>query len=188
MGYDRLNSPTYFRHQEEDITGELVRSMQEALEDRAAPSWAKNFSAAEETRVNDPTRLGKRRRRIDIEIVKSQVGRRPRFRFESKRLNDAASRRDYLGEDGLGCFLDGRYAKEDGVAGMLGYVQADSIESHAQALEEAIVADLNNYGVREDGQWRPCRIVGDLTSFQTVHNRRGGLPAISLLHTLLRFC
>lgn len=188
MGYDRLDSSAYSQHQEEDITGELVRSMQDALQDRNAPTWAKNFWAVEEARVNDLTRFGKRRRRIDIEIRKSQVGPRPRFRFESKRLNDTVSRRSYLGADGLGCFLEGRYANEDDIAGMLGYVQADSIESHALALEETIANNRETYAVQEDGRWRSCRILDDLTSFQTDHRRAGGLPGISLLHTLLPFC
>ena len=43
MGYDRMNPRQFSRHEEEDITGELTRSMQEALEDRTAPRWAKNF-------------------------------------------------------------------------------------------------------------------------------------------------
>ncbi|MCE9526864.1 MAG: hypothetical protein K8R36_12505 [Planctomycetales bacterium] len=138
MGYDLLDSPTYSGHEEEDITGELVRSMRVALQSRKAPKWAKNFWAFEETRVNDPTRLGKRRLRIDIEILKSQEGPRPLFRFEAKRLRDTASRREYLGKEGLGCFLDGRYAKEDDTAGMLGYVQADTISSHAKKLDSAM--------------------------------------------------
>ena len=143
---------------------------------------------SEETRVHDPTRLGKRRCRIDIEILKSQEGPRPRFRFEAKRLHDTTSRHDYLGDDGLGCFLDGRYAKEDDIAGMLGYVQADSIDSHAQSLEQAMAKDPTRYALRTDGHWKACQIVRDLTSFQTDHDRVGALPAITLLHTLLSFC
>jgi len=188
MGYDRLDSATYVRHEEEDITGELVRSMQDALQDRNAPKWAKNFWAMEETRVNEPTRSGKRRRRIDIEILKSQEGPRPRFRFEAKRLHDTTSRRDYLGEAGLGCFLDGRYAKEDAVAGMLGYVQADFIDSHTEALEKAIRKDPKVYAVGTGGEWKSCEIVKQLASFQTRHDRVGSLPAITLFHTLLSFC
>jgi len=187
MGYDRLDPRKYAGHDEEDITGELVRSMQDALQERSAPKWTKNFWAMEETRVHDPTRLGKRRRRIDIEILKSQQGPRPRFRFEAKRLHDTASRRDYLGDDGLGCFLDGRYARGDDIAGMLGYVQADSIKFHAKELEKAMARHLEAYAVEADGQWKVCKIVSSLTSFETKHHRTGALPTITLLHTLLSF-
>ena len=187
MGYDLLDPRSYAAHVEEEITGELVRSMQEALQNRSALKWAKNFWAVEETRVHDPTRLGKRRRRIDIEILRSQQGPRPRFRFEAKRLHDTASRDDYLGHDGLGCFLDGRYAREDDVAGMLGYIQAGSIDSHAQALQKVLARNLRRYYVETDGQWKSREIVKDLTSFETSHRREGSLPAITLLHTLLHF-
>jgi len=188
MGYNQLAPTTYMWHEEEDITGELVRSMQDALQRRSAPKWTRNFWAVEETRVHDPTRLGKRRVRLDIEIVKSQQGPRPRFRFEAKRLNDAASRREYLGNDGLGCFLDGRYAKEDDVAGMLGYVQAAAISFHAEKLEEAIARKREAYSVEAGGEWKTCQLVKDLSSFETRHRRKGKLPVITLLHTLLSFC
>lgn len=187
LGYKKLDAPTYARHEEEDITGELVRSMQAALQDRNAPKWARNFWAAEETRVNDPTRLGKRRCRIDIEILKSQHGPRPRFRFEAKRLRGTTSRRDYLGNEGLGCFLDGRYAKDDEFAGMLGYVQSESIKSHAEKLEEVMAGKLDAYSVETDGQWKKCEIVDDLASFVTKHRRKGELSAITVIHTLLSF-
>jgi hypothetical protein len=188
MGYDLLDPPKYATSEEENITGELVRSMQNALQDRRAPKWAKNFWAVEETRVHDPTRLGKHRCRIDIEILKSQQGPRPRFRFEAKRLHDTASRRNYLGDDGLGCFLDGRYAKEDEIAGMLGYVQAESISFHAEKLEKAMAGKLEAYGVELDGQWKSREIVKSLNSFETRHRRKGAIPAITILHTLLSFC
>ena len=104
--------------------------MQDALEDLEAPVWTKNFWAVEETRVNDGEREGKYRRRIDIEIIEHRRGPRPRFRFEAKRLRDSDSRREYLGHDGLGCFLDGRYAASDPDAGMLGYVQEGKAADH----------------------------------------------------------
>lgn len=187
MGYDLLDVPSCAKHDEEEITGELVLSMQSALQDRMAPKWAKNFWPVEEIRVNDPGRLGKRRLRIDIEIVKMQHGPRPRFRFEAKRLRDAASRREYLGDEGLGCFLDGRYAREDDEAGMLGYVQSDSIESHVEEFEKKFSGESEALAVEADCPWQSCRIVDELTSFKTKHRRAEPLSAITLFHTLLRF-
>jgi hypothetical protein len=187
MGYELLDPPTFAGHEEEEITGELVRSMQDALQDRSAPTWAKNFWVGEETRVHDPTRRGKHRRRIDIEILKTQQGPRPRFRFEAKRLHDAASRRDYLGAEGLSCYLDGRYAKEDDIAGMLGYVQAGAMDFHAEQLQRTMARNLEVYALEPDGHWKSSQVVKNLTSFETRHRRKGSLPAIRLLHTLLRF-
>ena len=187
MGYDRLVAPAFSEHEEEAITGELTRAMLGALEDRDAPKWAKHLWVIEEARVHDPSRLGKRRLRIDIEFIWLQDGPKPRFRFEAKRLNDASSRRKYLGEDGVSCFLDGRYAKEDEIAGMLGYVQKDSIASHVTALERTLKSDQKRYAVTGDQQWTVTPIIKELTTYRTTHNRSNSLPPIVLLHTFLSF-
>jgi hypothetical protein len=187
MGYDRLDAAAFWQHEEEDITGELTRSMQDALQDRAAPKWAKNFWAVEETRIPDRMRMGKRRLRIDIEIIKGQQGPRPRFRFEAKRLRDAASRREYLGDDGLGCFLHGRYARDDEIAGMIGYVQEGTVEAHATALERVLLSDPTRYSAQGCDQWMKTELVDKLITYRTEHNRRALLPPIILLHTLLSF-
>lgn len=137
MGYDRMESSKFASSEEEDITGQLTNSMQEALQSDSAPRWCSNFWANDEVRVNDSSRLGKSRLRLDIEIVQHQRGRRPKLRFEAKRLigNDGA--REYLGPKGLGCFLDGGYAKEDSIVGMLGYIQNGTTDSHATSIWRA---------------------------------------------------
>ena len=188
MGYDLLDAAAFCNSQEEDITGELTRSMQTAVEGRDAPRWAKNFWASEEVRVADDSRLGKRRKRIDIEIIQHQAGPRPRFRIEAKRLHSPASRRDYLGEDGLGCFLDGRYAKKDQMAGMLGYVQEGTLELHAEAIGEFLKKKPTKYAVAPNGGWAKATILKDLATYRSVHGRVKPLPAIVILHTLLSFC
>jgi hypothetical protein len=187
-GYDRLDSASFAGSEEEDITGELSRAMQGSLEDLQAPLWAKNFSVIEEERVHDDKRLGKRRLRIDIAVIHHQRGPRPRFRFEAKRLRDTDSRRDYLGSEGLGCFLDGRYAKDDPDAGMLGYVQSDSPATHVVALREALARDSKRYQIHEGGEWREHPITKGLSTFQSVHFRTNIGSQIIIFHTLLDFC
>ena len=188
MGYARLDAPSLANHEEEEIAGELTRAMQEAVQDIAAPRWAKHFWPAEETRVHESGRLGKHRRRIDIEILQHGIAPRRRLRFEAKRLRDAASHRRYLGEDGLGCFLDGRYAKEDSIAGMLGYVQQDSVKGQARRLADTLEAAPENYAMVADGQWKEVVIVTELSTFRSIHSRRRPLGPITLLHTFLLFC
>ena len=83
MGYERLDVRSFADRQEEEITGELTRAMQSALQDPRSPRWAKNFWVHEETRVHGHGRLGKRRFRIDIEIMRHGLAERPRFRFEA---------------------------------------------------------------------------------------------------------
>jgi len=61
MGYERLDPRAPAGHEEEDITGELTRAMQTALQDPGSPRWAKNFWTQEEIPVHGQGRLGKRR-------------------------------------------------------------------------------------------------------------------------------
>jgi hypothetical protein len=41
---------------------------------------------------------------------------------------------DYVGDEGMGCFISSKYAKDDPDAGMLGYVQQDTPEAWAARL------------------------------------------------------
>ena len=187
MGYERLDSRALTGHEEEDITGELTRAMQTALEDSGAPRWVKNFWAQEEVPVHGQGRLGKRRPKVDIQVMQHGVVKRPRFRFEAKRLHDSRSRRRYLGHDGLGCYLDGRYAHDDETAGMIGYVQQGAVEDHAASLAQMLRNDPKRYWVTEQGQWTHAQVLATLSTYRSVHERVNPLPCIVLLHTLLPF-
>jgi hypothetical protein len=190
MGYARLHAPSSFAERsEEDITGELVAAMRAAVEDPAAPAWGCFFWVHEEVRVSQKGRTGKRRKRIDIEIMQNgRSGPRPRFCFEAKRLHSAASRGVYLGPKGLGRFLKGSYAKNDDTAGMLGYVQEGTVASQANALGQAIQTAPGRYGVTPNGDWASHSVVDELTTFRSKHRRATPLPSITLFHTLLLFC
>jgi len=115
------------------------------------------------------------------------VAKRPRFRFEAKRLHDARSRRAYLGHDGWECYLEGRYARDDDTAGMLGYVQQGTVEDHAASLAQMLRNKPKRYCVTEHGQWVEARVVATLSTYRSVHERVDPLPCIVLLHTLLPF-
>ena len=186
-GYDLLDRTTLAALDEEAITGRLTNAMQDAVQDLAAPRWMKNFWPVEETRVNDGDREGKHRYRIDIEVVEQRRGPRPRFRFEAKRLRDSDSRREYLGYDGLGCFLDGRYAAGDPDAGMIGYVQEGKTEDHVVAICDSLARDTARFYVTQDGGWIEHRVVKGVQTYATSHQRTGGLPRIMIFHTLLEF-
>ncbi len=186
MGYDLIDSASLAVSEEEAITGRLTKAMQDALQDWQAPRWTKNFWANEEIRVNDGEREGKYRRRIDIEVIELIRGPRPRFRFEAKRLRDSESRREYLGDDGLGCFLDGRYAASDTAAGMLGYVQEGTEADHVRTLSDSLLKNPVRFNVADDGEWKAHRLVNGLQTYASSHRRTGGLSGIVIFHTLLK--
>lgn len=187
MGYDRLDCSSFRDSEEEDITGELVKTMRLAIEDRAAPRWTHAFWISEEVPIDMGERKGKRRRRIDIEIVANRPGVRPKFQFEAKRLADSTSRSKYLGQEGLGRFLAGLYAPESEVVGMLGYVQDGTTAVHSEMLGAALNDNPQLYGLSAGGEWVQESIIPDLKTFRTCHDRPSSHAELVVLHSLLQF-
>jgi hypothetical protein len=109
-GYTELRPAALQNEEEPAITGELVRTMKFVQERGDAPRWMIYLHIADDPPVNSPGRLGKHRRRVDIEFEKPQRGRHPRFQCEAKRLFQTDSLAKYLGIDGLGRFLVGDYS------------------------------------------------------------------------------
>jgi len=69
MSYDFLIPTQYKNSDEPDISGEFVKKMKEITQSDTAPRWASRFSIHDDPPINEPRRLGKNRRRVDIELV-----------------------------------------------------------------------------------------------------------------------
>ena len=188
LGYATLKPTELSCAQEEHITGELVRSIETVLDDAGAPYWMRWFSVHEEPRIHDPTRRGRRRLRLDIRIDSSQNRPRARMRFEAKRLGPHHGVSVYLGREGIFCFLDGRYAREDSSAGMLGYVQAGSPDSWATKIEQAMNSNATRLSLRRSSCWRKVHVAAELSStYRSGHDRPSIGHPIEIFHTLLPF-
>ncbi len=126
-GYELIKTADLSQAEETSITGELVRGVREVIESEDAEAWMQLFDVHDDPPQNVSGKLGRSRPRVDIEFVRlSGQGKRPRFHIEAKRLYRPNSVEKYFGEDGLGCFIVGRYAAKEAVGGMLGYVQTDT--------------------------------------------------------------
>lgn len=189
MGYERLNPAAYALSEEPDITGELVRAMQDAMQDDNAPEWIVHYELPkDDPPLNVPGLLGKRRPKVDIEFVRVQPGTRPRLRFEAKRLGPKHPVGKYLGEDGMGCFLSGKYPVTHGEAGMLGYAQCGDEQTWADKIKAELDGNRNQYAVREDGAWQKVRIAPNLRhTYRSRHDRTDPLSRVTVHHVLLRF-
>ncbi len=187
-GYAAL-IPSGFAHaEEEDITGELVRAVEEILDDANAPRWTRWFSVHEEPPIHHAFRRGRRRLRLDIRIDSSQSLPRCRMRFEAKRLGNHHGASAYLGKDGLQCFLDGRYASNDAFAGMLGYVQVGHPEQWALKIMKAIEKNRSKLHARMSSAWRKTKYAAELQStYRTDHDRPKLRRSIKIFHTFLLF-
>jgi hypothetical protein len=187
LGYAMLTPGNFARAEEEHITGELVDAIDDVL-DSAPPAWAGPFSVHEEPRERHQTRKGKGRRRLDIRLDSSEVRPRARLRFEAKRLGPNHGASVYLGGEGMQRFLDGRYARNDPVAGMLGYVQAGSPGDWAVKIERAIEKDATRLGLRRSSPWRAKPLADGLQfTYCSGHDRPTIGPPIEIFHTLLLF-
>jgi hypothetical protein len=118
------------------LTGALVQELNAVVASPKTHTWDFMLSIHDDPPVDIGVEKGKRRPRVDIQIEKVHLGPRVRFSFEAKRLRleSSNSLADYVGEDGLGCFVSGRYASHAPWAGMLGYVESGPMENWIESI------------------------------------------------------
>lgn len=180
-GYSRLEHGSLIDAHEEEITGELVRSIEEMFNDIDSPDWFEHYSIHDDPRIHSPDKFGKHRRRLDIRIEHNRLRPRTHYEFEAKRLCKGKSGvANYTGKEGLGMFLLGEYGRQWPEAGMLGYIQSDEPNHWAEKLSRKLSDGL-------DEPWISQNIVEGLPTFKTCHKRLKGLPPIRIFHALLNF-
>ncbi len=189
MGYERLDRRRLAGLDEPSITGELVRSIREAMAEDSAPDWVLNYSLRDDPPVDFPGRYGQSRPRVDIEFERVQRGMRPCYHWEAKRLRDASSVGAYLGQQGLGCYLSGLYAGGHEEAGMLGYVEVQDERAWATRIEASLLRSPKQFSLTEDGAWSRASVVSQIAHCYCTRHRRGqDRKPITVYHALLRFC
>jgi hypothetical protein len=189
LGYEQLDAASYEHEEEEAITGDLVGAMNDVVEQTDAPSWTSHLAVCENVPQNVGGHKGKRRPRIDIEILRAESGKRHRFGFEAKRLHDRSdSVSVYLGVEGLGCFLSGQYAVEQAQAGMLGYVQAREPAAWLERISRKLGAERETHRLLGSECCTRRTLCGTLEcTFETRHQRDRNSAPLSIFHTLLCF-
>lgn len=189
MGYVQMDSQLYVKWEEPAITGELVRIIRELIESDEAPDWAVYYSIGDDPPLNVAGKFGKSRPRVDIEFEKTGVrGLRPRLRFEAKRLGTTAGHTvdAYLGKDGMGCFISGKYPLTHDEAGMLGYLQSGSEKDWSDQIKETLDAKADYYCVVPPPyhQQNICTLEHTYVSHHYATPQAG---TIIIHHVLLRF-
>ncbi len=143
---------------------------------------------ADDPPVNAPGRFGKQRRRVDIEFERSERGVTFHFHCEAKRLYRSDSVGEYLGNEGLGMFLAGDYARDENVGGMLGYVQSDGTAEWMARLEAALANGHAKYTLTSDGAFEIAALLPELPQIRrSKHERLTVGRPILIFHTLLVF-
>lgn len=185
LGHARMTPSNFTTAEEDVITGELRRGMNAVLEDDAAPEWTQHYSVREQVRADAPDKLGKERPIVDIEFERHKHGRRPRLRFEAKRLGPNHPASGYFGDGGLEAFVTGYYDRTHEDAGMLGYVQSHNESAWAEKLSAASAERAAPLGIT--GSWSPFAGEGlPAFTYSTQHLDQSG-NALNVLHVLLCF-
>jgi|GEM_PF-369192 len=188
-GYAASRNRVQARHDEPDITGFIAEAIQSILDDPDSPSWCDQIAIKDDPPIPGGGRTGRKRWRPDLIFESVERRPRPKYHFEAKRLRKEQSIDTYLGEDGLQCFLSGRYAHECNEAGMLGYVQCDDISAWVERLQWAI--DQDSQDKNELLLLSPQRNFQVIDTFPrewlSKHGRRTG-QSIAIYHLLLDYC
>ena len=188
LGYARLDAPTHSAANENRLTQVLVEALRAATQDPTAPDAVVNFSIHEKQKQNDGELEGNYRLELDICFERTGRGPHPIFKVEAKPLGPSHPVGTYLGPKGLGAFISSEYASEQGDAGMLGYVQSNTIEEWVDSLGGKLGTSPGDFGVLPDGAWQANGFPGGPAfTYRTRHNRLGGFAAITIFHTLLDF-
>jgi len=187
MGYEQMHGPNYVKWEEPAITGELVRIMREILESYDAPDWAAWYTIHDDPPLNVKGRYGKHRSRVDIVFERTGVlGPRPHLSFEAKRLGPGYAVGLYLGAEGMGCFISGKYPNAHGEAGMLGYIQSGNEKEWSVKIKGALVKNGKKYRVALPpfDRQRVCSLEHTYVSH---HYSESHSSVIIIHHVLLRF-
>jgi hypothetical protein len=167
-GYARLDRWGLAATEEPAITGMLVDEIRAVIDDPEEDDWVRNFEPKDDEPVTVPGKVGKARPRIDITVVCVQSTPRNTFRFEAKRLHDAASLAQYLGTEGLLALLTGYYGNLR-FAGMLGYVQGGVCDDWSVAIQQRIAATPPKYFAVEPVRFEDMGAGACFRSFGTLH-------------------
>jgi hypothetical protein len=185
LGYARMNRAMFATAEEDTITGELTKEMKVAMEEETSPDWTQHYSVAEQVRVNTADKEGKGRPIVDIEFERHKQGRRPRFRFEAKRLGPNHNAANYFGDGGLEAFVTGYYDRTHEDAGMLGYVQSLNETEWATRLSNEANQRTSLLGITD--AWSAfSHSECPPHTFQTRHQDQAGAD-LNVFHVLLGF-
>jgi hypothetical protein len=185
-GYQDARNLIKSDSEEPSITGFIRDAINNRLR-TDCPRWCNIYYVIEEQPVQIPGVTGKRRPRTDI-IIGMTSHRRPEYIFEAKRLSkNGFGVEKYVGIDGLGRFVEGKYASRYSEAAMLGYIQTDSLALWQNKLKAAIDAKADELCLKSAQHDKV--IIDDFPlEWVSIHDRKTlGYP-IDIYHILLDCC
>lgn len=191
--YNTLTPKSLRNEEEPAVTGELVKSIREVMDDSKAPDWMSFYTVNENVPLNVPGKRGKSRPLVDIDFESTNSRHRTHFRLESKwvgaQKKSLGDKEGYLGKEGIGCFLSGKYPTTIGHAGMLAYVHSDNVDTWAKKIEKHLIEKADELKVmRTEGKvWARDEAQEGFCAFITNHDCQGNVGQLRVTHLLLDF-
>jgi hypothetical protein len=176
--HDELDEPS--------ITGLLGDAMTARLDAPETPQEYALYAIGDQVPVSPGGQMGNDRLRLDLCITRTGVKPRPRYIFEAKRLRTGGFPIGrYVGQRGMGDFLEGRYAQGCPEALMVGLFQNRDAGYWQDELRRGFRAvDANRRLAVLEGL-APVQILESLPGeLRSVHRRSGAGP-IRLFHVFL---
>lgn len=184
-GYQDALSQIHSDLVEEEITGFIVEAIEKRLDNPYTPERFDRYSIDEEKPIAVEGRKGKRRRRLDLVVVSGHFRPRPKYIFEAKRLRkNGFPIGEYVGEDGLQCFVKGVYASQYIEAAMVGYDQSGDAIYWEKELRRRFDNDLNN-DLCIKQLLQKAQVLSSLNDVWTSEHKREENDSIVIYHIFL---
>lgn len=185
-GYEDTRHKINSNRDEEEISGFLYDAIQTRLRLSDCPNWCNRYAVKNEDPFSSETRIGKHRKKTDIIIEEVATAGRPEFIFEAKCLNYRKShhrKNNYIGQEGLQRFVRAEYAANYPEAGMLGYLQSDTLQIWTKSLKTDI--EKNGSKLNLMPPQKDVNIVDAFPCEWVSKHTRGKQGTISIYHVLL---
>ncbi len=172
--------------EETNITGYITEAIRAQLRTNRPP-WCVYYFVHEDSPIAANGRSGRSRPRPDI-IIETNLGGRPEYVFEAKRLRtNGFGANKYIDSDGMGCFISGRYASRYDETAMLGYVQGDSLTHWKDQVTKAIDGNAKQLCLKSS-QYDNTVIDVFPLEWVSEHERVNLGRSITIYHILLDCC
>jgi hypothetical protein len=187
-GYADVRSQIHSESEEPDITGLLCEAMQQRLYSPGIPEKYLNYAIGDQTPISPGGELGNDRLRLDICVRRTGIRLEIVYVFEAKRLRTGSfAIGKYLGNGGMGDFIQCRYAVGCPEGTMIGLWQ-DKDQSYWQGqLQNAFDRDLKAAAptLAVESGLAPAQVTTCIAEVWRSAHRRSDGSVIDLNHNFL---
>lgn len=167
---------------EPSITGLLGDAMKARLDSAEIPEVYDHYVVGDQDPVSPAGQLGNERLRLDLCLTRANVKPRIKYIFEAKRLRtNGFSIGKYVGQSGMGDFIECRYGAGCPEAAMIGLFQ----DKNAAYWQRELHRIFDKGSLEILGKLQPARVLDNFPNeLQSVHRRKDTGP-IHLFHIFL---